>query len=93
MPLKGPLPPQRLGFLPTREFWELAMYTPLLSLSCVGYICLISALAHLVGVSVTAFTWWHHVLLACVLSEVWSGIFELGCRRVLRRLSRARLPA
>ncbi|MFY0538470.1 hypothetical protein [Nannocystis pusilla] len=91
MRFKAPLPPQRLGFLPTEAFWELAICTPLFSLSLVGYLWLLAALAWLLGVG--SFTWWQHVLLAFTLSEVWSGIFELGCRRVLRRLSRPRLPA
>jgi len=93
VPLKGPLPPQRFGFLPTKEFWELAMYTPFWPLSVVGYICLLAALAYVLGVSVSDFMWWHHVLLAIVLTDIWSGIFERCCRGVLRRRSRARLSA
>lgn len=93
MPLKAPLPPQRFGFLPTQEFWELAFYTPLGALSGMGYLCLVAAIGYLLGIPIGSFAWWHHVLFAFTLSEVWSGIFELGCRRVLRRLSRPRLPA
>ncbi|MCY1066673.1 hypothetical protein OV090_17995 [Nannocystis sp. RBIL2] len=55
MPLKAPLPPQRLGFLPTDAFWELAICTPLFSLSLVGYFFLLAALAWLLGIS--GFTW------------------------------------
>ena len=90
MPLKAPLPPQRFGFLPTRGFWELAFFTPFWPLCVVGYICLIAAVACLLGVSVSDLLWWHHVLLAVALTEVWSGIVELCCRRALRRWSRPR---
>jgi hypothetical protein len=88
VPLKAPLPPQRLGFLPTQEFWELAMYTPFWPLCLVGYICLIEALAYLLGVS--GFTWWQHVLLAIALTEIWTGIVEFCCRRFFRLVVRQR---
>jgi hypothetical protein len=87
VPLKAPLPPQRFGFLPTQEFWELAIYTPIFALSGMGFFFLVEAIADLVGIR---FAWWHYALLAFTLSEVWSGIFELFCRRALRRWSRPR---
>lgn len=90
VPLKAPLPPQRFGFLPTQEFWELAIYTPIFALSGMGYFFLVEAIAYLVGIPISRFAWWHHALLAFTLCEVWSGIFELFCRRALRRWSRLR---
>ncbi len=77
-----------IRFLADPEFWELAFFTPFWPLCVVGYICLIAALAYLLGVSVSDFLWWHHVLLAIALTEVWSGIVELCCRRALRRPKR-----
>lgn len=90
VPQRAPLPPQRFGFLPTKEFWGLALYTPLGALCCMGYLCLVGVIALLLGTSISNFAWWHHVLLAFTLSEVWSGIFELFCRRAMQRWGKAR---
>jgi hypothetical protein len=74
--LKAPLPPQRFGFLPTQEFWELAIYTPIFALSCIGYFCLVGVIAYLLGTSISSFALWHHVLLAVALGD---GMRPIDC--------------
>jgi hypothetical protein len=83
-PSRGPLPPQRWGFLPTEQFWSLAALTPL------SFVFWIVAFCFHDWIRSLGWVWWLNGLGCMVFVAVWAGFVERWSRRYLvRRRMRA----
>ncbi|MDC0669334.1 hypothetical protein [Nannocystis radixulma] len=83
-PSRGPLPPQRWGFLPTEQFWRLAARTPIFFglwfIAGFFYDWLCSF----------GLPWWQNGLGCLVFTAVWAGLVERWSRQYfIRRRMRA----
>lgn len=74
-----PLPPQRWGLLPTRQFWARAWLTPIALVYWLGYIGFFSLAESLQS------NWWQTALGVCIFHALWGGLVERLCRRRLAR--------
>ena len=82
-----PLPRQRLGFLATREFWTLAMKTPIYIPYVLGLLLLLDLTRRLLG----GLGWVELMLAVFLLHMTWGGLVERWARaRYLPRLARQR---
>lgn len=76
-PSRGPLPPQRWGFLPTEQFWHLAWFTPIMLAfwipAFIFHDCLV-----LLG-----WPWWQNGLACMAFAILWTGLVERWSRRYL----------
>ena len=82
-----PLPRQRLGFLATREFWNVAMKTYLY----IPYILVLLLLLDLVRLLLGGLGWVELMVAVFVLHMTWGGLVERWARtRYLPRLARQR---
>lgn len=85
-PARGPLPPQRWGFLPTEPFWRLAALTPPISV-----VFWLGAFAFCGGLVSLGLPWWQTGLGCLVFTVGWAGLVERWSREYFVRL-RARAP-
>jgi membrane protein implicated in regulation of membrane protease activity len=84
-PARGPLPPQRWGFLPTEQFWRLAALTPPISV-----VFWLGAFAICNGLLSIGLPWWQNGLGCLVFTALWAGLVERWSRGYLvRRRARA----
>ena len=79
-PSRGSLPPQRWGFLPTEQFWNLAWFTPITFAfwipGFIFYDCL---------VAYGGLLWWQNGLAAMAFAALWAGLVERWSRQYLAR--------
>jgi hypothetical protein len=75
-PLK-PLPPQKLGFWATNEFWVLASLTPITLLFWATVPFFFTFIEYL------GFTWWQSALAFWLFFGVWGGLIERWSRQYL----------
>ena len=78
-PARGPLPPQRWGFLPTGQFWRLAARTPILF-----------GLWFVTGffydwLRSFGLPWWQNGLGCLVFTAIWAGLVERWSRQYFIR--------
>lgn len=78
-PSPGPLPPQRWGFLPTEQFWDLASFTP------ISFIFWFGAAFFCDWVFPLGWPWWQNGLVFMVFTAVWAGLVERWSRKYLVR--------
>lgn len=79
VPSRGPLPPQRWGFLPTEQFWSLASFTPISFVFWLGAAFFYDWLVSL------GWSWWQNGLGCVVFTAVWAGLVERWSRKYLAR--------
>jgi len=84
-PSRGPLPPQRWGFLPTGQFWNLAWFTPITFAFWIPGFIVHDWLVFL------GWSWWQRGLALMAFATLWAGLVERWSRNYLvRRRMRAR---
>lgn len=84
-PSRGPLPPQRWGFLPTEQFWSLAALTPISFAFWIGAIIFYDWLVSF------GWVWWQNGLGFLVFTATWAGLVERWSRKYLKRRRRSAL--
>lgn len=87
-PSRGPLPPQRWGFLPTEQFWRHAALTP------ISFGFWFVAIAVYNWVRSFGWPWWQNGLGFMAFTAVWAGLVERWSRRyfVRRRMQALSSP-
>lgn len=85
---RGPLPPQRWGFLPTEQFWNLAALTP------ISFVFWIGAAFFYDWLVSFGWPWWQNALGCMVFAAAWAGLVERWSRKyfIHRRLRALRSP-
>ena len=84
-PSRGPLPPQRWGFLPTEQFWNLAQLTPITFAFWIPAFIFHDCLVYFAGLP-----WWQNGLACMAFAALWAGLVERWSRQYLvRRRMRA----
>jgi hypothetical protein len=78
-PSRGPLPPQRWGFLPTEQFWDLARFTPITLAFWIPGFIFHDWLVFL------GWSWWQRALACMAFAILWAGLVERWSRRYLAR--------
>lgn len=78
-PSRGPLPPQRWGFLPTEQFWSLASLTPISFIFWLGAVVFFDWLVSF------GWMWWQNALGCMVFIAAWAGLVERWSRKYLMR--------
>lgn len=78
-PSREPLPPQRWGFLPTEQFWNLASFTP------IAVVFWLPVGFFYEWILTLGWPWWQNGLSVMVFATVWSGVVERGSRKYLAR--------
>lgn len=79
-PSRGPLPPQRWGFLPTEQFWNLAQFTPITFAFWIPAFIFHDCLVYFGGLP-----WWQDGLACMAFAALWAGMVERWSRQYLAR--------